>query len=80
MDMHSMHADNVQVADVRAILSEDFSVKTTNRVIMAIKTSSPDVSIIALSDLRILLDEDFSDKKINRIVMSLKCFCLKAYQ
>ena len=77
--MHSMHADNVQVADVRTILSEDLSIKTINRVIMAITTSSPEVSIIALSDLRSLLAEDFSDKKINRIVMSLKCFCLKAY-
>lgn len=77
--MHSMHAENVQVADVRTILSEDFSIKTINRVIMAIKTSLPDASTIALSNLRIILAEDFSDKKINRIVMSLKCFCLKAY-
>ena len=78
--MHSMHAGNVQVADVRTILSEDFSAITTSRVIMAIKTSLPDVSIIALSDLRTLLAEDFSEEKINRVMMSLKCFCLKAYQ
>ncbi|NDY57115.1 hypothetical protein G3N56_10220 [Desulfovibrio sulfodismutans] len=80
MAMHSMHAGNVQVADVRTILSEDFSATTTNRVIMAIKTSLPDVSIIALSDLRTLLADDFSEEKINRVMMSLKCFCLKAYQ
>jgi len=80
MAMHSVSTDNVQVADVRTILSDDFSATTTNRVIMAIKTFSPGVSTIALSDFRIILAEDFSEEKINRIVMSLKCFCLKAYQ
>lgn len=78
--MHSMHAENVQVADVRTILSDDFSIKTINQVIMATKTSSPGVSTIALSDFRIILAEDFSEEKINRVMMSLKCVCLKVYQ
>lgn len=80
MPMNSVSPDNIQIDDVRAILSDDFSATTTNRIHMAIKTYRPCVSSIALSDLRGILPDDFSTKKINRIMMSLKCFCLKAYQ
>lgn len=80
MPINSVSPDNVQIDDVRAILSDDFSATTVNRIVMAIKTNRPEIFSIALPDLRGLLAEDFSAKKINRIMMSFKCFCLKAYQ
>ena len=80
MPTHSISTELVQLADVRAILSDDFSATTVNRIVMVIKTNRPDICSIALPDLRGLLAEDFSAKKINRVMMSLKCFCLKAYQ
>lgn len=80
MTTNSVSTDTVQIADVRAILADDFSTTKTNRIIMTIKTTVPGISSIALTDLRAILADDFSAEKINRFMMSLKCFCLKAYQ
>lgn len=80
MVTNSAPTEHVPDADLRAILSEDFSVTEINRIIMAIKTTAPGISSIALPDLRSLLAEEFSARTINRVMMSLKCFCLKAYQ
>lgn len=80
MPINSVSPDNVQIDDVRAILSDDFSTTTINRIVMAVKSNCPGASSIALPDLRCVLAEDFSARTINRVMMSLKCFCLKAYQ
>ncbi len=79
MPMNSVSPDNIQISDVRAMLSDDFSATTVNRNVMAIKTNRPCISSIALPDLRCILAEDFSVRTINRVMMSIKCFCLKAY-
>lgn len=41
--------DSVQIADVRAILADDCSTMTLNRVIMVIKSNRPSINFIALT-------------------------------
>ena len=71
---------DVRIYDVRAILADDCSTMTLNRVIMIIKSTRPSINFIALPLLHNLLVGNFSAKKINRVIMSIMWFCMKAYQ
>ena len=71
METEFIKENNIQVSEIRDVLTEDFSPDEINRIMMVLKTKS-NPKEINLNNIRLILQGYFSDEFINRAIMTLK--------
>lgn len=66
-----------ELAELRAVLTEDFDAPFINRVIMCLRTAQPDGGHVSLAEIRTVLQEDISiSQTVDRIIMTLRLHLL----
>jgi hypothetical protein len=67
-----------EIPELRGILSEDFEAPFVNRVVMCLRTASPDGGRVSLAEIRSVLQGDVSGQAVERIVMALRLHQLRS--
>lgn len=68
----------IDLAELRAVLTEDFDTLFINRVIMCLRTDGPGGTTVRVNDIRPLLEDNISRNAIDRIVMGARLSLLPA--
>lgn len=66
------------ILELRGVLSEDFEAPLVNRVVMCLRTASPDGGRVSLAEIRSVLQEDVPGQAVERIIMALRLHQLRS--
>lgn len=66
--------ENIDIADVRKFLEEDFTAEDITRVVMILKLCKDDGGTINIKKIRSLLEDDLEKNLTDRIIIALKTF------
>lgn len=70
--------DYIDLAELRAVLTEDFDTLFINRVIMCLRMDGPGGGRVSLADVRPVLQKDMSSQTVDRIIMTLRLHLLNS--